>query len=93
MSGYHDKIFMEPTHHIRQQASQIIDKIFFANGPRSVFVVKGKVCSCPVGGRLESKYIARRDSQLIGIYDDRATISMIIEDLCSAGVVESVQCH
>lgn len=68
----------------RQAACKILDKIFFSNGPRAVFSVKGKIHSCPVGGRLESKYIARCDSLLIGIYDERATLNMIIDDLSSA---------
>lgn len=66
---------------IESEASSIFEKILMTDIPRSVFCVKGKIHSCPVGGRLESRYIDRGDSLFIGTYDNRATVNMIIEDL------------
>lgn len=66
---------------IETEALTIFDKILMTDIPRSVFFVKGKIHSCPVGGRLESRYIDRGDSFFVGTYDNRATIGMILEDL------------
>lgn len=66
---------------IETEANSIIEKILLTDIPRSVFFVNGKIHSCPVGGRLESRYIHRGDSQFIGTYDNRATVGMIIEDI------------
>lgn len=66
---------------IETEAFSIFDKILSTDIPRSVFFVKGKIHSCPVGGRLESRYIGRGDSCFVGTYDNRATLGMIIEDL------------
>ena len=66
---------------IESEAISIFDKILSTDIPRSVFFIKGKVYSCPTGGRLESRYIDRGDSLFIGTYDNRATVSMIIDDL------------
>jgi hypothetical protein len=66
---------------IETEACTIFDKILLTDIPRSVFFIKGKIHSCPVGGRLESRYFDRGDSLFIGTYDNRATIRMIIEDL------------
>lgn len=66
---------------IETEATSIFEKILMSDIPRSVFCVKGKIHSCPVGGRLESRYIGRGDSMFIGTYDNRATVHMIIEDL------------
>ncbi|MDD4882694.1 MAG: hypothetical protein PHR30_00015 [Gallionellaceae bacterium] len=66
---------------IETEASSIFEKILMTDIPRSVFFVKGKIHSCPVGGRLESRYIDRGDSLFIGTYDNKATVGMIIEDI------------
>jgi hypothetical protein len=66
------------------EATSIFDKILLTDIPRSVFFIKGKIHSCPVGGRLESRYFDRGDTCFIGTYDNRATVNMIIEDLHSA---------
>ncbi|TCJ17985.1 hypothetical protein EZJ19_03515 [Parasulfuritortus cantonensis] len=74
---------------IETEASSIFEKILLTDMPRSVFFVKGKVHSCPVGGRLESRYIDRGDSVFIGTYDNRCTVNMIIEDMHLAKEVRS----
>lgn len=66
---------------LETEASTIFDKILSTDIPRSVFYINGRVHSCPVGGRLETRYFDRRDSLFVGTYDTRATLSMIIEDL------------
>lgn len=66
---------------IETEACTIFNKILMTDAPRSVFYVKGKIHSCPVGGRLELRYIDHNDSLFVGTYDARATVGMIVEDL------------
>lgn len=68
-------------HIVELEACSIYDKIILFDRPRSVFFMKGKIRSCPVGGRLESRYMGHNNSLFIGTYDSRANLSMIIEDL------------
>ncbi len=66
---------------IEFEASTILYKILLTEIPRAVFSLQGRIHSCPVGGRLEKRYLDRSDSIFIGTYDIRATMDMIVDDL------------
>lgn len=77
----HDRKESHDIRIVESEACSIYDKIILSDRPRSVFFVKGKIHSCPVGGRLESRYMGHDNSLFIGTYDSRATLGMIVEDL------------
>ena len=62
-------------------AATVSDMISRTNKARAVYFLRGRLSHVPADGALA----ARRDSRsLIGVYDARATIRMISEDIVAA---------
>ena len=64
----------------------LLNRILAGEQPRAVFLIDGKIVSCPSGGQLEARWLQRLGAVFVGTYDCEVSEAMLLEDLRAAGV-------
>ncbi len=64
----------------------LLDRIHASDAPRAVFLLDGEIVSCPSGGQMEARWLQRPEAVFVGTYDCEVSASMLLEDMCAAGV-------